>query len=533
MFFDISSPRVSRLLCIAGMLAIMTTWTTVLWFANRPLERAIGEAFARARSEVEYTLRFKLPDTVLAAVGGARAAGLSVQAPPSGPAVSVPVLVYHGEGGGPSMTTATFVSHMHAIHGAGWRTITMEQFGAFMRGEASVPDKSFLLTFDDGRTEAFYASDPVLKDLGYSAVMFVITGQSLPDNRDTAVNGFYLNKNELAYMQASGRWELESHGEADHRGYDVPTASSTAASLTMVPSTHFLSNLFWLSGEGRLETTAEFQARIKGDLALTNERLTQNFGRRVTGYAYPFNDFGQESVNFPDATAAIDEVVSSLYDYAFYQTWSSNGDSFNYPDRGSHLVKRLEPEADWSGRTLLATLEGGRSKGLPYTTTGYFGEDWRANWGLVTGGKALRLVASDRTSGAAVFLDGTEGWTDYTLSATANVTYGTISLIARHTVAPAPYLVCAFSTDHIYLEKHERGVQTTLATALFTPPALPATYRIAMRVVGTEASCSAYGVTVRASALDVSTRGGVGISIWSPQLGQAGSSVTDLSVGAL
>src|SRR3990167_5432927 len=108
-----------------------------------------------------------------------------------------------------------------------------------------------------GDDDTFYPADPVLRDLGFTAVMFVITGLSLPGNSDIAVNSFYLNKSELAYMHASGRWKLESHGEADHAGYDVPSASSTAADLRMVESTHFLSNKFWLPEAGRPETTEE------------------------------------------------------------------------------------------------------------------------------------------------------------------------------------------------------------------------------------------------------------------------------------
>src|SRR3989338_8622418 len=151
MFFDTSHPRVIPLLALAAVLAATTAWTTTLWLENRPLERAVGEAFARARSDIEYAIRFKLPHSMLAALGGARATGSATQAPPTTPAISVPVLLYHGESGGPDMPQATFVQQMRALHEAGWRTVTLSQFEAFMRGEASVPDKSFLLTFDDGR----------------------------------------------------------------------------------------------------------------------------------------------------------------------------------------------------------------------------------------------------------------------------------------------------------------------------------------------------------------------------------------------
>jgi peptidoglycan/xylan/chitin deacetylase (PgdA/CDA1 family) len=533
MFFDAASPRVLVILAIAGMLGTATFYTTRFWFENRPLERAVGEAIARETSNATYWLRFKLPDLALAAIGSAGAADTPAQTPPTGMAESVPVLLYHGESGGPTMSLATFVAQMRALHGAGWRTITMSQFEKFMRGEASVPDKSFLLTFDDGRTDTFYPADPVLRDLGYTAVMFVITGLSLPENSDTAVNSFYLNKSELSYMRSSGRWELASHGKTDHAGYAVPSASSTADNLQMLESRHFLSNKFWLPIEQRLETEAEYRSRIEEDLRSAKETLMSDFGIPVTGYAYPFNDFGQESVNFPAATSVISGVVRSLYDYAFYQTWAGNGDSFNYPDPRGYLVKRIEPLASWSGSELLAIVDGGRAKPLPYYNAGPFGKDWQTNWGSVSSGNTLRLAATDSTSGAATFLDGTEGWRDYTLSASVTITHGTISLIARHAETDMPYLVCAFSSDHIYLEKHASDTQVTVASAHYAPPALPGTYRVTMRVAGSEASCGAYGVTVRARIPDVSSRGGIGVSIWHPQNGHADASLTSLSASSL
>src|SRR5262249_2396162 len=161
---------------------------------------------------------------------------------PEGDARSIPVLLYHGEGATSNMPTSVFVEQMRALKADGWHTITMQQFDAWERGRLQLPDKSFLLTFDDGRKDTYYQTDPVLRDLGFHAVMFVITGFSMPaDNKDS---NFYLNKTELADMAASGRWELESHGNLDHASYLVQSTTdlSQAASSTQG---HYLSDKFW------------------------------------------------------------------------------------------------------------------------------------------------------------------------------------------------------------------------------------------------------------------------------------------------
>ena len=68
-----------------------------------------------------------------------------------------------------------------------------------MKGEKNLPEKSFLLTFDDGRKDSYYPVDPILKALDYRAIMFVISGRSLGDEKE--VSPFYLSSSELKRMQ--------------------------------------------------------------------------------------------------------------------------------------------------------------------------------------------------------------------------------------------------------------------------------------------------------------------------------------------
>src|SRR5579872_3900847 len=208
-------------------------------------------------------------------------------------AEAIPVLLYHGtppEGNNnPPLPQNVFVDQMRALKNDGWQTITMDQFESFMKDGKPLPPKSFLLTFDDGRKESFYPVDPVLKDLGYHAAMFVITGFSFPSGGKTST--FYLSQTELQYMVDSGRWDLESHGAEDHALYDVPAATSTNGILPTIHQEHFLSNKFWLPDQSRVETTDEFSARVTNDLTTSKDLLEKDFGKPVIGFAFPFNDY--------------------------------------------------------------------------------------------------------------------------------------------------------------------------------------------------------------------------------------------------
>lgn len=119
-------------------------------------------------------------------------------------AKSVPVLVYHGLIAKPDKVSTSleeFKDDMFALKTAGYQTVRLADFQAYIQGKKTLPDKSFLLTFDDARKDSYYPADPILKELHYSAVMFVIT-----DTLDSKTNRFHLTKSELIKMKNSGRW---------------------------------------------------------------------------------------------------------------------------------------------------------------------------------------------------------------------------------------------------------------------------------------------------------------------------------------
>lgn len=436
----------------------------------------------------------------------------------SGSARSIPVLLYHGtppEGNdNPPLPQEVFVEHMKALKADGWQTVTLDQFTDFMKNGAPLPAKSFLLTFDDARKESFYPVDPVLKDLGYSAVMFVITGFSLPAHSPKA-STYYLDQTELQFMARSGRWELESHGDLDHKLYDIPLVSPSG-DVTTEQDQHFLSNKLWLEGPGRIETDAEYTARITQDLALAKNKLQDLTGKNVTAFAFPFNDYGQESVNFAGARDDLAHAVESLYTFGFYQANSDKDDSFNYPDPNTAFVKRIEPTANWSGQELVARLDDGAAKSLPYHSGAFPLGEWSSNWGnaKVSNG-ALSLTASPQTSGAAALLNGSSLWQDYSLAAAVDWQEGdAVSLVGRYRGDSSSFFSCAFTKDRIILQTHQNGEISALKSETYDP-ADASKFSVSMSMRGSTLSCGAGGVEVSADAPGAFVHAGsAGIQIW-------------------
>ena len=172
---------------------------------------------------------------------------------------SVPILLYHGviedkdwQPDQVNVRLSDFQEQMFALKKAGWKTIGIDEYDDFAHGKKDLPAKSFLLTFDDGRSDSFYPVDPILKTLDYNAVIYIITNRLFETIGEQG--HFHLSRTEFEKMIESGRWQIESHGRDDHDLITIGPEGQTG---------HFLSNKIWLEKENRYETQEEYLSRIK------------------------------------------------------------------------------------------------------------------------------------------------------------------------------------------------------------------------------------------------------------------------------
>ena len=93
----------------------------------------------------------------------------------------IPVLLYHHvsdrESDMPDLTvsTAEFTRQLSLLRSHGFQTISPAQLGSYIQGDqVALPDKSILITFDDGYTDNYTHAFPILKQFGYSATIFMV-----------------------------------------------------------------------------------------------------------------------------------------------------------------------------------------------------------------------------------------------------------------------------------------------------------------------------------------------------------------------
>lgn len=374
----------------------------------------------------------------------------------TGSAQGIPVLVYHGiqpKGETVNVTPETFLSHMRALHDAGYTTLSMREFADFMASGRRLPAKSVLITFDDGRTDSFSGADPILWRYGYRATMFTILGDA------RSGKAFYLTEAETKLMARTGRWDVESHTAYSH---EYKRTSEMGA------SGHPLANRLWLTPLGRLESDDEYAGRVQDDLTVARDGIRRLTGKPVIAFAYPWGDYGQQSGD-PVVREKLPSIAQSLYPVTFSQARFTLDETYNYPSDNGTTLRRISVSYDMSAGDLMRRLERGEPKSLPFADTGSLrSTGWALTDGRFETTSAGRSVVSDpRVFGgrAEAFLDGSRAWRDYDVATRLSLNDAdTRSIIVRR-ASPNDYVAATFTAHYVSIEEVIGGQQRTLAEA--------------------------------------------------------------------
>jgi peptidoglycan/xylan/chitin deacetylase (PgdA/CDA1 family) len=448
-------------------------------------------------------------------------------------ALGVPVLTYHSivedhdtEGEdhahgrvssfeGANVTLENFKDQMFTLKREGWHAVSYQEFDDYIHGRRDLPDKSFLITFDDGAKGSFYPVDPILAALNFKAVAFLLPGHSLGD-RST----YYLNRRDVNLMKDTGRWDIQSHGQDIHVSLPVEP--------TGVIKDNALSNRLWLPELGRLETHEEYAARIENDLRVSKRNLEEALGIQVTGFAFPFGDYGQNASNDPLGQATVLEATRRHYSLAFYQNWNKGNFTFNYPNPDAFLIKRIPVQPDWDGKKLLEVLQAAAPKPLPYAEKISEKNGWEQDWGLMTiEGNTMHLKASPSTTGALAILDGTYTWENYEVKIPITWERGYV-MVLFNMQSEGIGRACVFSEDGTVQLQDRTEEDIFVRRLVKSPKVRPGTHTIGAVSHGTTSACVFNGEYIIDATLPAGS-GGIGVEAWAPELGTAEAFVTDVS----
>jgi peptidoglycan/xylan/chitin deacetylase (PgdA/CDA1 family) len=140
----------------------------------------------------------------------------------------VPVLAYHDLAvqakGRMIMGVKGFEEQMRYLKNQGYHIITLKEFVEFVSLERQLPKKSVLITFDDGYRSFLRFAYPVLKELGFSATLFIYTDYvanggnafTWPELKKLSDEGFFVQAHSKSHGDMV-RAHNESAAEYDKR----------------------------------------------------------------------------------------------------------------------------------------------------------------------------------------------------------------------------------------------------------------------------------------------------------------------------
>jgi peptidoglycan/xylan/chitin deacetylase (PgdA/CDA1 family) len=187
-------------------------------------------------------------------------------------------------------TAPSFDRQMAYLHERGFRTIELEHLVAWQEGRQTIPERSVVITIDDGDRSVVEHAVPVLRKYGYRATLFLITGLA----GERSWNDLDLVDWEtLRALESEGVLRVESHTHGMH--------SKVRSGAGQVP--RFLVECHGESGAPTLDSP------LGHDLRRSREAIARELGRESRFLAWPFG-FGSAAVDSLARAAGFERVLT-------------------------------------------------------------------------------------------------------------------------------------------------------------------------------------------------------------------------------
>jgi GT2 family glycosyltransferase/peptidoglycan/xylan/chitin deacetylase (PgdA/CDA1 family) len=195
--------------------------------------------------------------------------------------IRLPVLLYHHVGSGPSAGASPWTVSVHKfaqqvrwLARCGYVGIRPSDWLAWVREGTPLPAKPVLLTFDDAYADLATYAFPILREYGFSAGAFVVTGWV----------GETKTLCDADYTQTYAMMNAEQIREWASQGIEFGAHSHTHQDLTTLD-----------------------RSDLDEEITESQRRLTEILQDRVTTFAYPYGHYNER----------IRELVRSQVDMAF------------------------------------------------------------------------------------------------------------------------------------------------------------------------------------------------------------------------
>lgn len=222
---------------------------------------------------------------VVSAVGTNKTEGVSAD---SKIGVELSVIMYHSildsdsKAGQYIVTPAQLEKDIQYLQSQGYTTVNVADLAAYVNGEADLPEKPVMLTFDDGFYNNYSYAFPLAQKYNVKMVFAVVGSYSdlFSQSEEELKNTYsHLTWDNMREMVATGLIEIQNHS------YDMHGQGSR----------HGVEKL-------NSESEEQYKAAVSKDLKKMDDRMLAELDVKSTAVMYPFGYYRDDS----------DELLKSL-----------------------------------------------------------------------------------------------------------------------------------------------------------------------------------------------------------------------------
>ena len=202
---------------------------------------------------------------------------------------NVSVLCYHEvDNNGPrkdvwSVSAQNLEQHILYLKAEGYYFADLGEYIAYCKGEVSLPEKTVMLTFDDGYASFYNKAYPLLKKHRVPAMLAMVT--SWMDGKRPADVRALVSWEQLQEMEASGLVTVVSHTDSLHT-QRVVTPQGSVGSI--------IQNRLFV--QGAYETDAAYTSRLRNDLRYVQQKFKDKLGHKARAIVWPYGRYSGKAV---------------------------------------------------------------------------------------------------------------------------------------------------------------------------------------------------------------------------------------------
>lgn len=206
----------------------------------------------------------------------------------------IPILMYHhlapagtydgtgNETNGAIITMEAFEEQMAYLAEENYQTLFMSELTELLEAKEALPEKTVVITFDDGYESNYRYAYPILQKYGLKATIHVVVSSSIGMEAPAVYDPqelTHLSFDQMREMVESGCIEIQSHSFDSHK---------TVATNANGEQGYALTNRAYLPAEQRKESAEEYLQRITEDVVKAKTVLEEELAVKISCFAYPY-----------------------------------------------------------------------------------------------------------------------------------------------------------------------------------------------------------------------------------------------------